>query len=85
MDTLLIPEDIIRIPWVSIGWFLGSAYTCFKMYQLFVDAYTGTPPGPLKLLRNALLMVIIPPMCFFVWPILLGTILASEPNDKSMH
>ena len=83
MDTLLIPQDIIHIPWVSIGWFLGSAYTCFRMYQLFVDAYNGVIPGPLKLLRNAFLMVLIPPMCFFIWPILLGTMLFSGSEDST--
>jgi len=83
MDILLTPPDILTIPWVSIGWFLGAGYTCFKMYQLFVDPYKGTPPGPIKLIINAGLIFTIPVFCFLVWPVLLGTILMSE--DSSQH
>jgi len=82
MDILLTPPDIITIPWVSIGWFLGTSYTTFKMYQLFVDAHNGTPPGPIKLIINAGLIVTIPVFCFFVWPVLLGTILMSEDSPE---
>ena len=82
MDILLAPKDIMSVPWISIGWFLGTLYTTFRMYQLFVDAYKGTPPGPLQLLKNAFLISAIPPICFFSWPILLGTMLLAGNEDS---
>jgi hypothetical protein len=82
MDILLTHPDILTIPWISIGWFLGASYTTFKMYQLFVDPYTGTPPGPIKLIINAGLIITIPIFCFLVWPVLLGTILMSENSTE---
>jgi hypothetical protein len=85
MDLLLHPQTVLSTPWVSIGWLLGGAYTTFRMYQLFVEPYTGNPPGPIKLLINTGLIITIPVICFFSWPILLGTMIGmgeESLNDK---
>jgi hypothetical protein len=83
MDLLLHPQTFLSIPWISVGWLLGGAYTTFKMYQLFVDPHTGTPPGPIKLLINTGLIISIPAICFFSWPILLGTMLGMDKQDST--
>ena len=82
MDILLTTPNILTIPWISVGWLIGCAYTTFRMYQLFVDPHTGTPPGPIKLLINTGLIISIPTICFFSWPILLGTILGVDKQEQ---